>query len=400
MLAQHLRVEQFRSLVKERTQDFVGREFVFKAIQDFLEGSSNSDFKSGYVVIRGEPGIGKTALASQLVKRYGYLHHFNIVTQNIRSPRDFLADICAQLVVRYQLSHGALPSSATQDSGFLSQLLGEAVEVARARDLLPIVIVVDALDEAEDTGLAAGANRLFLPAAVPEGVFFILTTREKEEYRLSVDRRRDIYINDRGEQNLADVRLYIETFFNQFREKMMARLIEWRITEDEMLNAVTEKSQGNFMYLVHVLRDIRDGHLTPTNLDSIYDLPVGLKEYYKRHWRFMREQDAPRFRDYFEPVVCILASAQEPVPVSQLVAWTQSRWPHLETTSIREVIRVWREFLDEERPGQGPPLYRIYHTSFRDFLREEVGLTPYHDAIVLTALNKIPGFFGSANLPM
>jgi hypothetical protein len=59
------RVTQFRTLVKERTRDFVGRDFVFKGIDAAL---TDPAFPSGYVIIRGEPGIGKTSLVCELVR--------------------------------------------------------------------------------------------------------------------------------------------------------------------------------------------------------------------------------------------------------------------------------------------------------------------------------------------
>jgi AAA ATPase domain len=388
-LAQHLRTEQFRSLVEERTRRFVGRDFIFKAIDDHLSGRSDPEFRSGYVVIRGEPGIGKTALAGQLVKQHGYVHHFNIAVQNIRSVRDFLSNLCAQLIVRYKLDHATLPPAATQDSGFLSQLLREAAGKAHDR---PIVVIVDALDEAEDTSLAASSNRLFLPAALPAGVFFVVTTREREEYRLLVDHRKDIYIHDRSELNLADVRQYLRNFMDEFRDQMVLRLLAWGVSDKEFIDILAHKSQGNFMYLVHVLRDIRDGCLTSDNVDNINDLPSGLKEYYQRHWRTMRNQDPDRFKDYYEPIVCILAAAREAVSIAQLTTWTKCRWPHLEPVNTRAVLQIWREFLNEERLPEGPPLYRVYHTSFQEFLAQEVGLEDYHDVIALTALAKIPGF--------
>jgi hypothetical protein len=282
-----------------------------------------------------------------------------------------------------------LPSAATEDSGFLSQLLAEAA--AKAGDL-PLVVVLDALDEAEDIDEAPNANRLFLPSTVPEGVFFVVTTREKEEYRLFVDRRKDIYLQDQGEQNLKDVRAYIHKFVEDFRDPMSSRIASWHVDEPTFIDVITEKSQGNFMYLVHVLRDIKAGNLALTNLDNIYDLPQGLKAYYQRHWRTMRSQDTARFQDYYQPVVCILASAREPVPISQLVEWTKRKWPHLDTLRIRDVIRVWREFLNEDRSEDGIARFRVYHTSFQDFLKEEVGLSGFHEEIALTALRKIPGF--------
>jgi hypothetical protein len=381
LLSNHIRLREFQTLINERTRKFVGRDFVFKAINDLLK---SPNFPSGYIVISGEPGIGKTTLLAQLVKLRGYVHHFNICTQNIRSTQDFLANLCAQLVVRYELEHFMLPSEATQDSGFLSRLLSEVAEKERDQ---PVIILVDALDEAEDIGLAPGANRLYLPPALPDGVFFVVTTRPKVDYRLFVDRRKDIYLRDEDPCNLQDVRLYIQDFLKEHWAPMALRVEQWGLEEEEFVDVITEKSEGNFMYLVYVLGDIRDGRLTATNIDDIRNLPQGLQDYYQHHWRSMRAPDPDRFDKYYEAVVCILAAVREPVTISQVVEWTK-----LSPVRVKEVIGEWREFLNVHEVKQGESLYRVYHTSFQDFLQEEVGLTRYHDMIAQRALDKIPGF--------
>jgi S1-C subfamily serine protease len=381
-LFNYIRVRDFQNLVNDRTRNFVGREFIFKAIDNLLK---KPDFSSGYIVISGEPGIGKTALIAQLVKNKGYIHHFNIAPQGIRSTRDFLGNICAQLIARYTLNYLTLPAEALQDSGFLSELL---VQAAALEKNLPMVILIDALDEAEDTNLPSNANRLYLPLTLPEGVFFVITSREEHDYRLSVDRREDIYLQDNDPQNLDDVRQYIYNFINEYTDQMIPKLKEWQVEENEFVNIITDKSEGNFMYLVHVLRDIRDGKLTAANIDNIHKLPRGLKDYYQRHWRSMKSQDEDRFNKYYQPVVCILATVRGPVSIEQVAEWTK-----LDTFSISQVIQTWREFLNEVEDEKGNLLYRIYHASFQDFLNEEVGLKRYHEIIGLNALSKIPSWF-------
>jgi AAA ATPase domain len=381
-LVPHLRVLDFERLVDERTRNFVGRDFIFHAIDELLE---DPEFTSGYVLIRGEPGIGKTALLSQLVKTRGYLHHFNIAPQNIRSTAVFLDNICAQLIIRYRLDHAALPPEATQDSAFLTQVLTEAAEKSADR---PVVVLVDALDEAEDAGLAAAANRLYLPAVLPGKVFFILTSREQTDYRLDVDRRKDLYLRDDDPRNLDDVRTYVRNFVQTHQERMAARITAWNVDADDFVELLAEKSQGNFMYLVHVLDDVRTGELSRQTLDNVRDLPKGLRAYYERHWRTMRDKDQDRFERIYEPVLRILATVREPVTIAAIREWTR-----IDPPRIREVIRDWRPFLNEVPMETGEPLYRVYHASFQDFLAEEgVGLKPYHERIAMTALRKIPGF--------
>ena len=74
------------------------------------------------------------------------------------------------------------------------------------------------------------------------------------------------------------------------------------------------------------------------------------------------------FDDLYAPIVCMLAVVREPVTVEQLQKWTGK-----EAGQIRHAIRQWREFL-EESDISGDHRYRVYHTSFKDFLGEEVEL--------------------------
>jgi hypothetical protein len=380
-LLPNLRVLDFERLVKERTRHFVGRDFIFEALDELLQ---DAEFLSGYILIRGEPGIGKTALLSQLVSTRGYVHHFNIAPQNIRSARAFLENVCSQVIVRYGLEYGVLPPEATQDSAFLTKILAEAAN--KSKDA-PVVILVDALDEAEDAGLAASANRLYLPRVLPEGVFFVLTSREQTDYRLDVDRRKDLYLRDEDPRNLEDVRLYVNRFLESHRE-MEEKISVWNVSTNQFVDFLTERSEGNFMYLVHVLEDIRSGVLSTDSIDSIQDLPKGLREYYQRHWRMMRDHDVDRFEKIYEPVLRILATVREPVSLSALEEWTQ-----VQPSRIREVIREWRAFLNEAPAAGGESLYRVYHASFQDFLAAEgVGLKPSHERIARVALDKIKGF--------
>src|SRR5205823_1863804 len=98
-----------------------------------------------------------------------------------------------------------LPDDAHENGLFLSRLLQEASEVRKKGK--PLVLLVDALDEAERSG---AANPLFLPPSLPDGVFIVATTRPGDEYRLSGARVRDLTLDGRSKENRADVREYID----------------------------------------------------------------------------------------------------------------------------------------------------------------------------------------------
>jgi hypothetical protein len=371
LLSQYIRVKDFEE-IKEKTENFVGRDFIFDSINEIIK---NPDFPSGYIVIRGEPGIGKSSIIAKLIKDKGYIHHFNIKLTAIRSHQVFLGNICAQLILKYGLNYTTLPPQATEDSGFLSRILAEVA--ADQKKQKPVVILVDAIDEAEDISSSPGANRLLLPPYLPAGIFFIVTSREENTYNLNVDRRKDIYLEDKDEKNIEDIRKYIHNFLEKNREKMSSKENMSSkilgVQEPEFINVMVEKSEGNFMYLVYVLNDIKEGKITDSNIDNIQHLPKGLKEYYEWHWKKMKIQNKKRFEKYYEPVVCKLALAKEPVSVKLLAEWTK-----LDSMRVKEVIREWRSFLNESF-GENEYLYRIYHASFQSFLEVEVGLVQWQD---------------------
>jgi hypothetical protein len=364
----------FAALVKEKTRNFVGRRWLFHAIDRHLLDREN--FPSGYILITGEPGIGKSALMAQLVKERGWIHHFNNTLQGIASPKHFLANLSAQLTDRYRLPHTQLPDDAHKDGLFLARLLQEVSEVRK--DDEPLVLVVDALDETERAG---AANPLFLPPALPDRVYVVATTRPGDLYRLSVMRLRELALDGRSKENRSDVREYIDAY----REKEgVHRWIAARTLEpEEFTDLLQEKSEGNFMYLYHVLQDITLDRLKGFPLE---DLPQGLRDYYRRHWQTMRAHAGELSDEIYKLVVCVLGAVREAVSEEQVAEWTD-----VDPREVRRVLADWREFLYKERGKEGQWLWRIYHTSFQDYLMEEIdpGLKTYHAMIAQSVLRKI-----------
>ena len=185
----------FDALIADKTDGFQGRGFLFGAVDRFL-----AEEPSGYFVIRGEPGIGKTAFVGQLVKERIVTHHFNVVQQNICSADLFLKNVCAQLIARYGLTRLAIPEQPMQDSSLLVRCLQMVAADVGNR---PLIITVDALDEAEWRSLPPRVNVHYLPPSLPEGVYFVVTTRPDERIPLDTTRHRDIDLVGDSEGNFS-----------------------------------------------------------------------------------------------------------------------------------------------------------------------------------------------------
>lgn len=352
----------FNSYIRGKTKDFVGREFVFSTINEFIKNNT-----SGYLVIRGDPGIGKSALLAKMILDNGYIHHFNIALQNIRSVETFIENICLQLIERYELPITIWPEDATRSSGFLTSCLQKA---SAKRQNEPVVIAIDALDEVDTTGLSPEVNALYLPYSLPDGVFVVLTVRRLVDLRLQTETMQFLDLEADGDGNIRDIKTYIE---NYYEKSNIASVVEtWQVSKLDFIEDLAKKSQGNFMYLYHVLPAIEKGSFKDGGLE---ELPYGLVAYYQRHWRQMREGNEAEFEGLFEPIICILGVAQEPVSIE-----TISNWTGLGTGQVRKAIEMWYEFLRDIFEN-GQYLYRIYHVSFQDFLKDKVDLTRYDGMI-------------------
>jgi hypothetical protein len=369
------RVCSFDAFIGDRTRDFVGRDFVFAELDEFL---ARTDGTSGYFLIEGEPGIGKSALLASLVDQRRCVHHFNIALQGIHTARQFLESVCAQLILRYNLPYEDLPPDVAENGLFLNRLLHQAGQRLGGE---PLLVAIDALDEVDAAGLPASANLLYLPPSLPDRVFVVATARPLADLRLQANRLHSLRLESQSAANLGDARRFVEDRLGLpgIRRWMAERAVD----PEQFVAALLERSEGNFMYLHYVLPAIEGGALQAFRLD---ELPRGLRAYYQGHWRQMRAKAADVFDAAYQPVLCILAAAREAVSAEQVALWKK-----LEPASVYQVIGAWREFLYEERGPEPPPRYRIYHGTFRDYLHDEVepGLVPSHRLISEAILERV-----------
>jgi hypothetical protein len=349
----------FSRYITEKTGGFVGRHFLFQEILEFIDTNPR-----GYFLLRGDPGIGKSAISAKLVKDHGYIHHFNIRAEGINKTSDFLQNICAQLITVYDLNYAVLPPETTQNTGFLNRLLHEVSQ--KIGQSGKCVIVVDALDEAEDLGSPSGANLLLLPRVLPLGIFIIATSRRETEEKMPLridipeQMKRELSQDESG--NKADIVEYIQ---GQGSNPGIQTYIHRHQIDDELfVDHLTDKAMGNFMYLFHVLPEIERGYYQDLALDQI---PKGLESYYNDHWRRIRQENGLDWFEYRLPVVVALTVMKKPVSITLIMEYSYVD----DRRRVKEALRDFDQFLYKvkiEYDQQLTTCYRWYHESFFDFI--------------------------------
>jgi hypothetical protein len=340
------------TIIQDRTQDFIGRQFVFAAIADFLQKN-----RQGYFVLEAEPGVGKSSILAKLVLllKRRCVAHFNSQSQGIVRAEQFLENACHHLIRGFQLNYPQLPENATRDGNFLSRLLGEVSPKLGGKKL---ILVVDALDEVELSLQGRGSNVLYLPDALPDNVYFIVSKQPKT---LPLPKHQVFDLMQYSAESLADVKLYIDK-----RTSHSASIQSWinrqNLQRDRFVAAVAQKSQHNFMYLRYVLNDIDSGKYSDVTLE---DLPRELEGYYQKHWDRMEMAVKDReLRRRKLKVIYLLTKTRKPVSCDILADFAEE-----DALDLQEILDDWEQFLG--RNSDTPPDYRINHASFQRFLHRK-----------------------------
>ena len=358
------------SIFVRHTAEFVGRRALLRQIDEVIAARDRA-----YCHVLAQPGVGKTALAANLVMDKKYVHHFNSRAGGIVKPQEFLGNVCARLIAAYDLGYVTLPSRALDNGGYLTELLTEITgrAVRGGRDKL--VIVVDALDEADASAQLPGTNPLCLPSTIPPGVIFLVTSRPKggadgtmQPPRITADcEQLTIAVDHLGDENMDDIREYLRSWPS--KKGVAEYMARWRYSVEDFVNKLAARSEGNFMYLSQVLLAIQSGELRDRELEA---LPQGLKRYYADHLERMRDKDEETWFAFRLPVLtAFLVLQRGPVTADAIAAISGID----DIARIKATLRDWRAFIEPVyslHRGMPQRAYRIYHASFEDFLRGEL----------------------------
>ncbi|NIN67148.1 MAG: AAA family ATPase, partial [Anaerolineae bacterium] len=318
----------FTVYIAERTEYFVGREWVFSAIDRWLADPTASQF----FLLTGEPGIGKTAIAARLVQfsqgevaspvgivhlKDGFLgaHHFcSARNGGWISPEGFARSMSAQLANRFPDFAEALVSNPrlsieVQVETNLGKVVGAVITnyfaespEALFNDLVrwplhtlcsehdhpgPVVLLVDGLDEALGYGGRATIVRLLARSwDLPSNVRLLLTSRPVERVLGPLRLTEPSVLYAHCSENIADVLTYLRRRLKTLvkpRSQAEDQAKIMRLTEN-----LATRSEGNFLVASKVLDGIERGELSPENPQA---LPTNLKDLYASFLERLAEGD-------------------------------------------------------------------------------------------------------------
>jgi hypothetical protein len=406
----------FSAYITERTRDFTGREWLFKAFDDWL---ADPDAPQAFL-LTGNPGSGKTAIAARLVQfstglasppeildrlAPGFLSAAHFCWARDRrwiSPHTFTESLALQLAARYPAFAQALAERsgdrqihievrqrAASVSGEMAGVVIHKLEVGTmpaedafgktVREPLEallrqspserLVILVDALDEALlYTGAAGIVDLLAGMEHLPEGVRWILTGRREEavENRFLDAAGLFLSADEHAQAGQADVRRYVIDRLD--KDKRLAAQAA-ALTGEQHKAAVVgivDGAEGNFLYATFLLEEVAQGQ---RSLGEAGGLPQGLDGLYYDSLSRVVKPAGTAWTTNYAPLLGVLSVAQASLTSAQLAAFAG-----LPDTLIWEGLGRLQQFLQEEAPAENDdtyePAYRLYHQSVVDFLQK------------------------------
>ncbi|WP_016951019.1 ATP-binding protein [Anabaena sp. PCC 7108] len=331
----------FSALVK--SENFVGRDFVFSAIDNFLHR-----YPKGYFTIVGVPGSGKSTILDQLVLQNPDIIYYHAQFPGKNRVEEFFTDVCTQLITKFQscLNRENLHFD-NYDSSVFSLLLQQISERLSLESKL--IIIIDGLEAINLADQAIGTNLFHLPRYLPDKVYFIFARRpyKKSHTGLLIEAPSQVLdLSDFQRENREDVKEFI-------RKK---RTTETQSSQRNIIDLIDD--EDNFMYVQQVLTAFAEGFYDENDVNNF---PLGLESYYQQHWEKMQGDG---FSDVAVNVLWVL-TVGEMQPMSAL---TISQEINVDVFDVMEVIEMLLEFMQEFRTDKETK-YQLYHHGFRLWLR-------------------------------
>jgi hypothetical protein len=356
-----------------KSENFVGRDFVFSAINNFLHR-----YPKGYFTIVGVPGSGKSAILAQFVRQNPHTIYYNAQIVGKNRVEAFFPEVCTQLNLLLENLSSTPPQPSPQtmtEIGFINAHEGSwlfSTLLQQVSDNLPdqkIIIVIDGLDGIDINSQAVGTNLFYLPRYLPDQIYFIFARRPYQKYHsgLLIEAPSQILdLADYPVENREDVKKYIQRNLTPLTLLPYKGMGEQEFSNSPLLpgeglgerSNLIDKNEDNFMYVQQVLTAFAEGFYDqPENINSI---PLDLESYYQQHWQKMQGEGLSDVAmDILRVLTAEETQAMSTVAISQIIK--------ADVFDVAEILETWLEFLQEIHTNKETK-YQLYHHSFRLYL--------------------------------
>jgi len=404
----------FSDYIADRTENFTGRKWIFRAIHEWLSDPDGSR----YFLLTGEPGSGKTSIAAQLTRfsqgesvysesypelAPGFLsafHFCSVGRSNWTDPRNFARSIALQLaanptyaqllkevgdgdkhlnikvdidveeaknstiqgVVIKNLSLGGLSGQEA-----FNRLIVDPLNIlCQDNTKHKVIILIDSLDEA--LAHSGGKNIISIISELQDlspNVRFVCTTRSVRlvlSYFESLKPHKYSLVT-KSEVNQKDLYEYIKkrTSTERIKERLQVASLKLEYLNSRLL----ELADGNFLVAHHIINEIETDKLELSNLSD------ALKGFDGIYQSFLRRFCQNDWDDNYQPILGVLSVAHEALTEEQLRNFLSKATDYnISSTKLRRALGVLLQYLEAEQKSSSEA-YKLHHAALREYLLDE-----------------------------
>src|SRR5271157_2374252 len=303
--------------IKYQLDRFKGRKWVFDEIDHWMYSCRSRIFW-----IMGNPGVGKTAISAWLcyhrreIAAFHFCRYDNVQKMDTRHCIMSIAYQLSTQLQDYEERLKCLKLDKIYDLN--AKTLFDYLIVQPLSGIPPpdrkIVILIDALDEATIEGKNDLAN--FIASEferTPEWLKLIVTSRPDQEVMGPMQAYTPFILDASDIRNEPDIRIYLESELTEH--------YDGGAVPESIVNAIVKKSDGLFLYVEWIIKELGYGRLSLNRLD---EFPQGLGGIYL-HFFERQFPDICIWESEIRPVLETIFALQEPLSLklfSYLFNWS------------------------------------------------------------------------------
>ena len=328
---------QVDKILFEKTTLFVGRKEEWQILDDFI-----NENQSGYVLVTAGAGMGKTSFLANWLsakkdkKYYTAYHFFNSQHPNINSTTQCYRSLLSQLCQYYPLDDQYLH----QDEDTIRDTIYNTITENKLKHKRPLIIVIDALDE---------ADRHFLPpfpTPLPQGVFVIVSARihenEQPEYlRGWTDPSLKLNLKGLGRSAISD-------WLRQTAKGNIAYLAD----DINFITRLRQATEGFPLFLDFLIDEIINTSPSKDEVNALLNrTPKGFSSYILDQINRIAKDERVRSHKDLQRLFAILAVARGPISQDdiqqltdltvfdlQALPWQVARWFNVNTVQSNKIF--------------------------------------------------------------
>jgi hypothetical protein len=348
----------FNQDISKHLKNFVGREWLYKKVDDLLKNDSDR-----VLWITAEAGFGKTAFSTYLQHQHERaigIHYCRYDSPKRKDPlmvlQTLIYQISTQIPEYKEILSQEKFKKKLEDLKSFKYHLHDILDEFLVQPLNKLIVnkncffIIDALDEALDN-----ESNLFIDLIpkfndLPSWLKIVVTSRPEPYLKQKLSSLRIIEFDANLEQNNDDLLLFIENYVNRKN---------CQILKDKSISLkLIEKSEGNILYLKEVIDSIEKGIIDKSEID---DLPPTISGLYVN----MFERYFPDINYYEEkvmPIFELLCAANQSLS-KELICDILN----IKKREFKKIMTSIGSLVEENEKGE---IY-FYHKSLTDWLVDE-----------------------------